>query len=54
MYGASEIGTTTVVKIDGNILNTVGKAIKDCQIHIKNIDPNSAQVEKYACNLLSF
>ena len=44
MYGASEIGTATVVKIDGNSpLNTVGKAIKDCQIHIKNIDPNSAQ-----------
>ena len=43
---------TTVVKIDGNSLNTVGKAIKDCQIHIKNIDPNSAQkLEKYACDL---
>ena len=42
MYGASEIGTATVVKLDGNSpSSTVGKAVDDCRIYIQEDTKNN-------------
>ena len=44
MYGASEIGTATIIKLDDQSpINSVGKAIKNCEIIIHHKDSDSSK-----------